>query len=89
MERILLDPVLTPLGKKVVDFYLPDPEIALECHSRRWHGFGRVGPAVRRDRAIRGLGLEVLYFDWDDVVVTDRLTEREIRDAVDRRMAER
>jgi very-short-patch-repair endonuclease len=68
-----------------VDFYLPAAGLGIECHSFRWH-MGRHNSDVRRDRAIRSLDIEIIYFTWDDVVFHAREVEREIRGAIARRM---
>ncbi|HET9235447.1 MAG TPA: DUF559 domain-containing protein [Candidatus Eisenbacteria bacterium] len=66
-----------------LDFAFPDVRLGIECHSIRWHlgeeGFKR---DVRRDRALKRAGWTVLYFLWDDVVLTPRLVEREITETL-------
>ena len=74
-------------GKRYfLDFYLPSAGLAIECHSFRWH-MGKHNSDARRDRRIRSLGIEVLYFTWDDVCFHGRDVELEIREAIARRIA--
>ncbi|MFP5297423.1 MAG: hypothetical protein ACLGHL_00345 [Actinomycetota bacterium] len=82
-------PLVTPEGMYIADFYLPDPDIDIECHSRRWHGPQASLGDMRRDRNIRSLGTEILYFDWEDVVGRPIETEVEIRKAISRRLSQR
>lgn len=72
----------------VIDFFLPAPSIGIECHSRKWHGVERSNGDIRRHRRLAGAGIELLYFDWDDVTFTPDETEQEIREAVDRRLSD-
>lgn len=70
-----------------LDFFIPAARLGIECHSFRWH-VGKHNQDARRDRRIRATGIELLYFTWDDVVLDARTVEREIRDAIDRRMGQ-
>ena len=69
-----------------LDFYLPSAALGIECHSLKWH-LGRHDADARRDRRIRSLGIEILYFTWDDVCHHQDEVEREIRTAIERRLA--
>ncbi len=69
-----------------VDFYLPNAALGIECHSLKWH-VGRHDADARRDRRIRSLGIELLYFTWDDVCHHADEVEKEIRAAIKRRLA--
>lgn len=69
-----------------LDFYLPAARLGIECHSFRWH-MGLHDDDARRDRRIRSLGIEILYFTWDDVAFHAAEVEREIRGAIARRAA--
>jgi very-short-patch-repair endonuclease len=75
-------------GKKsyYIDFYLPAAALGLECHSRRFH-LGNHTEDARRDRYIRSLGIELLYFTWEDVCYHAEEVEREVRDAIERRIS--
>ena len=78
--------VLVGETRYFLDFYLPAAALGLECHSLRWH-LGRHDADARRDRRNRSLGIEILYFTWDDVCHHSREVEQEIRDAIQRRLA--
>lgn len=84
-QRFVADhPLEIGRDKYFVDFYCPQASLAIECHSFRWH-MGRHNADAKRDRRIRLLGIEILYFTWDDVCFrADEVTE-EIRAAVARR----
>ncbi len=69
-----------------LDFYCPAARFGIECHSFRWH-VGRHNADAKRDRDIRSLGIEVIYFTWDDVRLRAREVEEEIRAALGRRLA--
>ncbi len=69
-----------------IDFYLSAVCLGIECHSRRWHDTESSGRDIRRDRRIRSTGIELLYYDWDDVTFQAEGTEAEIRAAVARRL---
>lgn len=79
-------PVAVDANRYVIDFLLVEPVLGIECHSVKWHGDERVKEDVVRDRRIRSVGIELLYFGWDEVHFDPRGTEREIRTAVERRM---
>lgn len=68
-----------------IDFYLPEGALGIECHSKKWHGTERSKYDVVRDRRIGSLGIELLYFSYDDVVFDPDGTETEIRAALARR----
>lgn len=70
----------------ILDFFLPEPQVGIECHSRRWHGPEASAGDLRRDRAIRSAGIELLYFDWEDVTAHAGRTSKEISAAVARRL---
>lgn len=70
-----------------LDFYVPAATLGIECHSFRWH-IGKHNRDTRRDRRIRSKGIEILYFTWDDVVLDERGVEREIVDAIGRRLGQ-
>ena len=70
-----------------IDFYLPAPALGVECHSFRWH-MGMHNADTRRDRRIRSLGIELIYFTWDDVCYHADEVEKELRSAVARRLTE-
>lgn len=80
---------LVPVGREryFVDFFIPGVSLGIECHSFRWH-MGRHNDDTRRDRRIRSTGIELLYFTWDDVFFDERGVEREIRDAIGRRLGQ-
>ena len=67
-----------------LDFYNAAARLAIECHSFKWH-IGRHNEDARRDRRIRSLGIEIMYFTWDDVVFQSDEVERVIRSAIARR----
>ena len=69
-----------------LDFFFPAARLGIECHSFRWH-IGQHNADARRDRRIRSVGIEILYFTWDDVCFHADKVEREIRSAIDRRLA--
>ncbi|MPZ71392.1 MAG: hypothetical protein GEU71_17990 [Actinobacteria bacterium] len=86
--QFLPDHPIRVAGRRyVIDFFLPAPSIGIECHSRRWHGVESSHGDIRRHRTLAGAGIELLYFDWDDVTFTPDETEQEIRAAVARRLA--
>ena len=68
-----------------IDFYCSSACLGIECHSFRWH-MGRHVADVRRDRRIRAVGIELLYFTWDDVCFNERDVTEEIKAAVARRL---
>ena len=70
-----------------IDFYLPAPMLGVECHSFRWH-MGMHNADTRRDRRIRSLGIELIYFTWDDVCYHADEAEKELRSAIARRLTE-
>jgi very-short-patch-repair endonuclease len=67
-----------------IDFYLPQAHLGIECHSFAWH-VARHDHDARRHRAIAALGIELLYFTWDDVARHPAKVEAEIRAAIARR----
>ncbi len=71
-------------ARYVIDFYCPTARLGIECHSYKWH-IGQHNSDAIRDRRIRALGVEIIYFTWDDVRFHPREVEREIRDALVRR----
>jgi very-short-patch-repair endonuclease len=74
-------------GKKYyLDFFFPVAALGIECHSFRWH-MGLHDADARRDRRIRSLGIEILYFTWDDVCYHAAEVEHEIRQAIARRLS--
>lgn len=78
---------VTPEGHRYfLDFYFPEPALGIECHSLRWH-MGLHTRDARRDRQIRSLGIELLYFTWDDVCHHPEDMEHEIRAAIARRLS--
>lgn len=79
-------PIVVDAHRHVIDFFLVEPMLGIECHSVKWHGDERVKSDVVRDRRIRSTGVELLYFGWDEVHFDPRGTEREIRAAIERRM---
>ncbi len=80
-------PVEVGGDKYFLDFYIPAARLGIECHSFRWH-IGKHNQDARRDRRIKAAGIELLYFTWDDVVLDAEAVEREIRDAIGRRMGQ-
>jgi very-short-patch-repair endonuclease len=68
-----------------LDFYCEPARLGIECHSFRWH-MGRHVEDMRRDRKIRSIGIELLYFSWDDVSFHADDVQREIQAALARRM---
>lgn len=68
-----------------LDFFIPAAMLGIECHSFRWHVGGH-NHDTRRDRKITSGGIEILYFTWDDVVFDACGVEREIVDAIGRRL---
>jgi very-short-patch-repair endonuclease len=79
-------PIQVERSRYVIDFFLPAAFIGIECHSRRWHDVERSGGDIRRHRKLVGAGIEVLYFDWDDVTFAADETREEIRAAIARRL---
>lgn len=71
---------------RYLDFYLPTARLGIECHSQKWHGPERSAGDIRRDREISALGIELLYFDWDEVSFDPGGVEAEIRSAISRRL---
>lgn len=67
-----------------LDFYCPEAGLGIECHSFKWH-IGRHNEDARRDRRIRALGIELLYFTWDDVIFDPEGVEQEVQAAIARR----
>lgn len=71
-----------------VDFYLPHPRLAIECHSLEWHfGEERLESDARRDRDLKSIGVEPLYFTWDEVSFHPESVATEIREAITRRLS--
>ena len=70
-----------------LDFFIPAAMLGIECHSFRWH-VGKHNQDTRRDRKIRSKGIEILYFTWDDLPFDERAVEREIVDAIGRRLGQ-
>lgn len=68
----------------VIDFFIPQAALGIECHSYRWH-MGKHDYDARRDRAIKAAGVELLYFTWNDVVARPATVERDVRAAIRRR----
>ncbi len=54
--------------KYFLDFAFPRAFLGIECHSRRWHGPGRLNADLARHRHLQRLGWTILYYTWDDVV---------------------
>ncbi len=79
-------PVQTSGGRYFLDFYCPATTLAIECHSFRWH-MGKHNADARRDRHVRAVGIELLYFTWDDVCFRPHEVEAEVRAALSRRSA--
>lgn len=70
-----------------VDFYLPQPRLGIECHSLEWHfGEYRQGSDARRDRDLKSIGIEPLYFTWDEVSFHPDAVAAEIQEAIARRL---
>lgn len=70
----------------VLDFYLPEVLLGVECHSIRWHlGDEAFKRDVRRHRLISSAGIELLFFTWDEVMTAPARVEAEVRAAVERR----
>ena len=70
----------------VLDFYLPEVTLGIECHSIKWHlGEDAFKKDVRRHRLLSSVGIEVLYFTWEEVTTTPSKVETEVRAAVERR----
>ncbi len=70
----------------VLDFYLPEVLLGVECHSIKWHlGDEAFKKDVRRHRLIASAGIELLYFTWDEVMTAPARVEVEVRAAVERR----
>lgn len=70
----------------VLDFYLPEVLLGIECHSIKWHmGHEAFKNDVRRHRLISSIGIELLFFTWEEVTSTPDRVEAEIRRAVERR----
>ena len=67
--------------------FLAEPVLGIECHSVKWHGGEQSQADVQRDRRSRALGIELLYFGWDEVEWEYAGVEREIRAAVRRRLS--
>lgn len=78
--------VLAGNKTRYLDFYLPSARLGIECHSRRWHGPERSASDIRRDRDIAALGIELLYFSWEEVSFDPRGVEAEVRAAIARRL---
>lgn len=68
-----------------LDFYIPSAALGVECHSMSWHGPERHNADAKRGRLIAALGIEILYFTWDDVVLSPKDVEAELRAATERR----
>ena len=89
MLRILkrIDPPAVPdfrisNGERVayLDFAYPEWKIGVETHGAVWHhGEERWKKDIVRDRWLRLLGWNVLYFSWDDVHLTPHEVESDIR----------
>lgn len=67
-----------------LDFYCPELQLGIECHSYKWH-IGMHNEDARRDRQIGAAGIDILYFTWDDVRLDSTGVLRDIQAAVDRR----
>ena len=64
----------------VLDFYLPEVTLGIECHSIKWHlGEDAFRKDVRRHRLLSSVGIEVLYFTWEEVTTTPSKVETEVR----------
>ena len=70
-----------------IDFFYPVARLGIECHSFKWH-IGKHNEDARRDRRIRALGIDLLYFTWDDVCFDPAGVEQEVRAALARRSEE-
>lgn len=69
-----------------LDFFIPEVRLGIECHSIKWHlGEEAFKKDLRRHRLIASLGIEVLFFSWDEVSSNPERVEDEIRSAVERR----
>ncbi len=69
-----------------VDFYLPQPRLGIECHSLEWHfGEDRQESDARRDRDLKSIGVEPLYFTWDEISFHPEAVAVEIQEAISRR----
>jgi hypothetical protein len=70
----------------IMDFYLPDGVLDIECHSFRWHsGNEGLNRDAKRYRLLSSVGIETLYFTWDETVFDDRGVESEVKAALARR----
>ncbi len=77
-------PNLEVLGRKryLLDFGVAEVRVGIECHSRSWHGTGRVGPDLARHRDLTLMGWTILYFSWEDIVCRPEEVERDIKAAL-------
>jgi very-short-patch-repair endonuclease len=82
-------PDLEVVGRKryVLDFGVPALKLAIECHSRHWHGTERLDPDMARHRDLTLMGWTILYFSWDDIVFRPDEVARDIRAALASSMA--
>ena len=63
-----------------LDFAFPEWKIGVETHGAVWHhGEERWKKDIVRDRWLKLLGWNVLYFSWDDVHLTPHQVESDIR----------
>jgi hypothetical protein len=64
---VLQHPIHHPVtGKRlaVVDGMFVEWRIALEAHSKQWHGGGRIWRDLERDNKLKAIGIDVVYVTW-------------------------
>ncbi len=85
-ESFIPDHKVEAGGRKFfLDFYIPSAAIGIECHSMKWHGPSRHNNDARRGRFLASLGIELLYFTFDDLTVRPHEVESELKSAIKRR----
>lgn len=73
-------PVITELGRFRIDFAEPEILLAIECHSKKWHGGLERGQSdITRHRALTLMGWTILYYSWEDVTLQPRHVFTEVR----------
>lgn len=88
-DRVVPDHEVQVEGRTFfLDFFFPKARLAVECQSLRFHaGHDWLVRDLKRDRALKRAGIEVIYFTWDEVVGDPAGVEAEVRTALLSRLA--